>query len=150
MSRERALPPVGVLLRWRSDGLTQQEMAERINRENRARDPELPAVTRSAVSVALHRADAADARDRYSAEIPWAPIAKEHQKSHLLTILRTWARVNRDDPTLPENARRRYENFRARLERDQQVIDYDPSAGFTLVVRQPDDDGLIRRPAASS
>ena len=146
MSRERVLPPVGVLLQWRTDGLTQQQMADRINRENHEHNRDLPLVTRSAVSVALHRADAADGRDRYTAEIPWAPIAKEHQKSHLLTILRTWARVNRGDPTLPDSARQRYENFRARLERDQQVIDYNPAEGFTLVNRQAQDDGLIRRP----
>lgn len=147
MSRARTLPAVEVLLAWREQGLTQQQIADRINEASRARDgSEAVLVSRSAVSVALHRADAADGRDRYSAEIPWSPIAREHQKSHLLTILRTWARVNRNDPTLPDAARRRYENFRARLERDGQVINYDAAQGFHLVKRNPNEEGLIRLP----
>lgn len=124
-------------------------MADRINLENRAKSgADAALVTRSAVSVALHRADEADARARYSTEIPWSPIARAHQKSHLLTMLRTWARINRDDPTLPEAARHRFESFRTRLQRDGQVVDYDPTSGFHLVDRRPGiDDGLIRRPS---
>ncbi len=147
MSRKRSLPPIEVMLRWRDEGLTQQQIADRINVQNATdADPGGEAISRSAVSVALHRADQADARDRYYAEIPWSPIAREHQKSHFLTILRTWARVNRDDPTLPAAARKRYESFRLRIERAQQVIDYNTATGFHLVERLPSEHGLIREP----
>ena len=73
--------------------------------------------------------------------------AREHQKDHLLTMLRTWARINRGDPTVPELARRRFENFRDRLEQDGQVVDYGATEGFHLVPRRRGiDHGLIRKP----
>ena len=148
MSRHRILPDVDVLLSWRAEGLTQQQMADRINEANkREHGSDFAPVTRSAVSVALSRADKADARPRYPEQIPWSPIAPEHQKSHLLTLLRTWARVVNEDPTVPDAARRRYENFRARLERDGEVVDYNETEGFVLVPRREGiDTGLIRRP----
>ncbi|MBP7973208.1 MAG: hypothetical protein WBB44_10595 [Candidatus Nanopelagicales bacterium] len=148
MSRQRVLPPVEVLVRWRDEGLTQQQIADRVNTtDERIVSGELAQVTRSAVSVALVRADKADQRNRYSAEIPWSPIRPEHQKDHSLTMLRTWARVNSSDATLPQKARDRYERFAARLERDNVVVDYNEQSGFSLVPRRPGvDTGLIRAP----
>ncbi|MGA9147739.1 MAG: hypothetical protein WBZ04_09285 [Candidatus Nanopelagicales bacterium] len=149
MSRARVLPPVGQLLQWRTAGLTQQQMADLINKENRERlGNEFTPVTRSAVSVALSRADKADQRPSYPEDIPWTPIAREHQKDHLLTMLRTGARIKRDDQSVPEAARRRYDNFRSRLQRDDQVVDYNDVDGFHLVERRAGiDDGLIRKPS---
>ena len=148
MSRARVLPPVDQLLRWRNAGMTQQQMADLINDNNRALlGDDFTPVTRSAISVALSRAHKADKRPSYPQEIPWSPIAREHQKDHLLTMLRTWARINRGDPTVPELARRRFENFRDRLERDGQVVDYGATEGFHLVPRRRGiDHGLIRKP----
>lgn len=137
-----------VLVRWRDEGLTQQQIADRVNStDERIVSGELAQVTRSAVSVALVRADKSDQRNRYSAEIPWSPIRPEHQKDHSLTMLRTWARVNSSDATLPQKARDRYERFAARLERDNVVVDYNEQSGFSLVPRRPGvDTGLIRAP----
>lgn len=137
-----------VLVRWRDEGLTQQQIADRVNTtDERIVSGELAQVTRSAVSVALVRADKSDQRNRYSAEIPWSPIRPEHQKDHSLTMLRTWARVNSSDATLPQKARDRYERFAARLERDNVVVDYNEQSGFSLVPRRPGvDTGLIRAP----
>ncbi|MGV1037268.1 MAG: hypothetical protein ACOYD0_09620 [Candidatus Nanopelagicales bacterium] len=148
MSRQRVLPPVEVLVQWRDEGLTQQQMADRVNTtDERIVRGELAPVTRSAVSVALVRADQADQRNRYAAEIPWSPIRPKHQKDHLLTMLRTWARVNAGDATLPDRARDRYERFAARLEHDDVVVDYNEESGFSLVPRRPGvDAGLIRVP----
>lgn len=148
VSRERTLPDVEVLVAWRAEGLTQQQMADRINESNRRvlADAYVP-VTRSAVSVALSRAAKADTRPRYPNKIPWSPIAPEHQKDHLLTMLRTWARIVHEDPTVPDAARHRYERFRDRLLRDGQVVDYSAAEGFHLVDRRPGvDTGLIRDP----
>ena len=93
--------------------------ADLINDTNRTQlGDDFTPVTRSAVSVALSRAHKADKRPSYPQEIPWSPIARTHQKDHLLTMLRTWARINHGDETVPEPARRRFENFCARLERD--------------------------------
>lgn len=135
-------------MRWRDEGLTQQQIADRVNStDERIVSGELAQVTRSAVSVALVRADKSDQRNRYSAEIPWSPIRPEHQKDHSLTMLRTWARVNSSDATLPQKARDRYERFAARLERDNVVVDYNEQSGFSLVPRRPGvDTGLIRAP----
>lgn len=148
VSRERILPPVATLLRWRDEGLTQQQMADRVNSTDpRVVAGEVRPVTRSAVSVALTRADEADQRARYTDEVPWSPIRPEHQKDPLLTMLRTWARINRGDTTIPDTNRARFDSFRRRLERDQQVVDYDPGIGFHLVPRESDiDTGLIRVP----
>lgn len=135
-----------MLVRWRDEGLTQQQIADRVNAtDERITSGEVAPVTRSAVSVALVRADKADQRSRYAVEVPWSPIRPEHQKDHLLTMLRTWARVNAGDATLPDAARDRYERFAARLERDHLVVDYDEESGFSLVPRRPGiDAGLIR------
>ena len=59
-------------------------------------------------------------------------IAREHQKDHLLTMLRTWGSHQPWRSTVPELARRRFENFRDRLEQDGQVVDYGAMRDSTL------------------
>jgi len=148
MSRERILPPVQTLVLWRDEGLTGQQMADRVNAtDERILRGDAKPVTRSAVSVALARANQADQRQRYGREIPWSPINAKHQKDHFLMLLRTWARVNRGDVAIPIDQLQRYENFAARAARENVVVDYDPIVGFQLVPRRPKiDKGLIREP----
>lgn len=147
MPRPQLLPTIDRLLHMRDvEGLSQTQIRDRVNQENRAiKGSGCPPVSRSAVSVALHRAgETGDQRPRYAAEIPWSPIAPEHINHHYQAQLRTWARINRGETVRPR-AMAEYQAFRRSLEKADSVVNYSPSAGFHLVARrQGVDTGHIR------
>lgn len=148
MSRPKLLPDVQTMLRWRDEeGLSQAQIRDRVNEQNRqTMGSEYQPVSRSAVSVALTRAGkTGDGRARYDEAIPWSPIAPEHHNDPTLVKLRTWARIERGDDTVPPRARRSFETFKAHLDATDHVMDYSPETGFTEVKRRPGiDTGLIR------
>lgn len=148
MARPQILPNVDVLTRYRDQGMTQQQIADRVNDDNRrTMGPDYRAITRAAVSVALHRADESGGqRPRYEEEIPWSPIAKQYYNDYLRTQLRTWARINRgEQDQLTDRALREFASFKKNLEARDAVIHYDDERGFYRVKRRPGiDTGLIR------
>lgn len=147
MARPQILPNTERLVRMRDSGMTQREIAAKVNEENRRiHGSDYRPVTRAAVSVALHRAgEVGGQRPRYEEEIPWSPIRPEHYNDYRQTQLRTWARVNRGDTNIPKRQLHEYELFRRRLEENDAVIHYDPRQGFFAVKRRPGvDTGMIR------
>ena len=147
--RPRLLPPVDVLLQWRDDdGLSQAQIAERVNKQNLAQmGADFRPVTRSAVSVALLRAGKTGLPSRYAAEIPWSPIAGEHLNQYPHSMLRLWARRNRGEE-LTERQIRNLDNVVMKLRDKNEVITYEPTnGGFVRVPARPGiDSGLIRQP----
>lgn len=127
--------------------MTQQEIADRVNEENRRiLGVDYQAVTRSAVGVALHRAgEAGGGRPRYSEELPWSPVRAEHQHDHLQTMLRVWARLNAGDQSISKRLLKEFESFKRRCDAHGAVVHYDPVEGFVIVKARPGvDTGLIR------
>lgn len=158
MAAHRYLPSDATLLTWRDvEGLTGQQIADRVNETNRAQMPpgEYRPVSRSAVAVALHRAgetgrSGVRTRDRYDDYLPWTPIRPEDDNHYCRQMLRLAARQDRGLPLRPEQQRRlRY--FVEMLRTQNAVIDYDPDrGGFYKVFRRDGiDTGLIRVPAVT-
>ncbi len=146
--RTRLLPPTETLLRLRDEeGLSQAEIAEHVNEQNRARmGQDFRPVTRSAISVALLRAgQTGHLRPRYSGAIPWSPIRSEHKNQYPHSMLRLWARRELGE-ALTDRQSTNLRNFEAKLRSRDQVITYDPgNGGFAAVPARPGiDTGLIR------
>lgn len=149
MARRKLLPPIETLLAWRDEGLSQAQIAARVNERNAlALGSDFVAVSRSAVSLAFQRAGATgDGRARYSEHIPWSPIRPEHKNQYPHSMLRLWARESLGEALTPAQAAR-LESFRRQLNAVAEVITYDPgNGGFIPVAKRPGiDEGLIRVP----
>lgn len=149
MPRPQLLPDTGSLLRMRDvEGLSQRQIRDRVNEENRkTMGASYQPVSRSAVSVALHRAGVTgEGRPRYEEEIPWSPIAKQYINDYRQAQLRTWGRINRgESEQLTPRARQEFTSFKKNLDENDAVIHYDDERGFFAVKRRPGiDTGLIR------
>lgn len=141
MAAPRKLPSDSTLIKWRNQGLTLKQIAERSEAETG-----LP-VSIGSVASALSRAGQT-ARVRYDEQIPWNPIATRHNKHYALTMLRLLAR-RENGQELTEEQDSRLESWLARLEEEDAVVlyKYDSEDGFYYVKRKPSDgDGWIRQP----
>lgn len=148
MPRPQLLPDINKLVEWRDSGMSQTEIRDKINEENkRIMGSNYQPVSRSAVSVAFHRAgETSDGRPRYDEEIPWSPIAKPWINDYRQAQLRTWARINRGEfDQLTDRAKSEFKSFKNNLEQTDAVIHYTDKDGFFAVKRRPGiDTGLIR------
>ena len=144
MPAPRYIPSLSVLLRWREEGLTHQEMADRVYAREGVR------VTRSAVSAALSRAGETH-RIRYDDVIPWERIRIEHNQEYPLTMLRLLARKERGLDMSDDQAHR-LDRWLERMDEEDAVVHYEPRSkdGFYYVPRKPEDGtGYVRRPKAA-
>lgn len=142
MAATRLLPSDRELERLLDEGLTHQQIADRVQQKTGQR------VTRAAVSVAVSRAGLADRRQRYDEMIPWR-VKVAHQSSYDLWMLRIAARLDRG-VAVAEDERGRFNRWKDRLDEEDLVVDYDPKeeSGFIYRPRrQGVDNGLIREPA---
>ena len=143
MPAKRKLPSESILAGWVEAGLTHQEIVDRIREEYHEE------VSRSSVSGALSRAGFTQPR-RYEEEIPWSPIAVEHNAAYQLTMLRTGARIRAGKPVGPK-ARERFDRWVEELKAKGLVVHYvyDSPQGFFYVKARPGvDTGLVRIPDA--
>ena len=148
MPRPQLLPDINKLVEWRDRGMSQTEIRDKINEESKKiMGSTYQPVSRSAVSVAFHRAgETGDGKPRYDEEIPWSPIAKRWINDYRQAQLRTWARINRgDSEQLTGRAQSEFKSFVNNLERSDAVIHYTDEDGFFAVKKRPGiDTGLIR------
>ncbi len=147
MGRPQLLPNMKRLLQMRDEGLTQQQIADRVNEENRKiLGSSFHPITRSAVGVAMHReGENGGTRPRYYDELPWSPVKAEHQHDHRQAMLRIWARKNAGDEKIPPRLLKEFESFERRCREHNAVIHYDPDQGWLAVKARPGiDTGLIR------
>lgn len=142
MPAKRIIPSDSILEHWVQDGLTLEQMRDRVEEDTGIRPG------KSTISAALSRAGLTT-RVRYE-EIPWPRIAVEHNTNYILTQLRIGARLNRGLP-VREADKRRYEDWVAKVHEAGAVIDYDPdtSEGFHYVPRLDGEEGLVRMPKQS-
>jgi len=127
------MPSDSILERWVDDGLTHQEMVDRI------REQFDTTVSKSAVAAALSRAGLTN-RVRYDTHIPWTPIRPDHARSYPLSMLRLMARRDAGlDLTEPQTAR--LDSWLERLQRENAVVDYqyDHADGFVYRRRKRGD-----------
>lgn len=149
MPRPQLLPNTDRLIYMRDvEGLSQAQIRDRVNEENKTTmGSSYRAVSRSAVSVALHRAgETGEGRPRYREEIPWSPIATVYINDYRQAQLRTWARINHgEQDQLTPRALHEFISFKKNLDAKDAVIHYDDDHGFYAVKRRPGiDTGLIR------
>jgi len=136
------VPDKGTLRRWHDEGLTHQQMAERILEETGER------VSRSAVSMALQRHGITDReKPRYRDEVPWR-VRVQHLRAYPVRMLRLLGR-RRAGEELDADAAQRLAGWLATLAENNAVVAYDPDTdeGFLYVAREPGDpeDIPIRR-----
>ena len=137
----RKLPPDETLLRWKQEGLSFQEIADRASLVTGEK------VTRAAVSLRMKAMGLGKTQARYLETIPWR-VRPEHLNHHIPTMLRYEARVMRGEE-LPPDAAKRHASWKRRLEEANAVVDYMPQHpdGWVYRKRKPQDgDGVIRRP----
>lgn len=141
MPAHRYLPSDSQLAKWREEGLTHQQIADRVYEQTGYR------VARSTISAALSRAGLTN-KVRYSEWLPWDRIAVEHNGHYAAQMLRAGARIEAGEE-VSESLKQRYESWRKRLESEDACIHYDISTvdGFFYVRRRPGvDTGIIRLP----
>lgn len=135
MGRPRILPDKATLARWRREGMTHAEMAERVYQETGHR------VTTMAISVAMNRYGLSEPMKRYAKEIPWR-VKVVHAGETPARMLRLLAR-RRAGESLTERDDKMLTNWLARLKKENAVVAYDPESGFHYVEKEPGDGTAI-------
>jgi|LauGreDrversion4_2_1035121.scaffolds.fasta_scaffold240526_1 hypothetical protein len=140
MAAPRLLPSDSTLAKWRAEGLTMKQMAQRIKAETGVD------VSVSSIGAALSRAGLTN-RVRYDDHIPWNPIKTEHNKSYPLSMLRLLARRD-GGMDLSQDQDARLDAWLERMDSEDAVVlyRYDSEDGFYYVKRKPSDKGYIRPP----
>lgn len=134
MAAPRLLPPASDLARMVDEGLTHQEIADRILAETGQR------VSRSTVSVALSRAGLAKDAMRYKSELPWR-VKGDHITQYPARMLRLLGRRNAFIELTDEEADR-LEAWLDGLQEKGLVVAYCPEGdGFIYVYADEHGDG---------
>jgi hypothetical protein len=128
----RRLPPTSTLVQLVEEGLTHQEIAERVLSTTGQR------VSRSTVSVALSRAGLAKDAMRYKDELPWK-VRAEHLTQYPARMLRLLGR-RRAQMELNVDEDSRLDAWMESLEEHNLIVAYAPeNIGFIYV--DPDEIG---------
>tara|TARA_R110002020_G_scaffold26085_3_gene84428 strand:- start:2968 stop:3414 length:447 start_codon:yes stop_codon:yes gene_type:complete len=137
MAAIKRLPDINRLLTWTQQGLTQEEICQRIYDETGY----LP--SRSSVSAALSRAGKSKTMPRYEDTIPWR-VKQEHLREYAPRMLRLLGRKRSGTELTPEE-QARLDGWLNKLDDENAVVAYDPEFrfGFVYVDREPDDDPQI-------
>jgi len=137
MAAKQKLPSLPTLIKWRDEeGLTHKQIAERISQQ------EGVPVSRSAVSVALHRAGEVGEKPRYDDVIPWGVTAKWNTQWPL-QMLRRLARRERG-LTLTDGEQEGLLSWLAALQEGNVVVAYHKETGLWYVPRQDGDLAFTR------
>lgn len=117
-------------------GLTHQQIASRLTRETGY------PVSRSAVSVALHRANETQPAKKYEDEIPWR-VREDHQTHYAARMLRLLGR-RRAGIGNSEDSDKRLDSWLTMLREAGAVVTYVPDTpeGFYYTPGEPTKDGI--------
>jgi len=126
MGRPRISPTPKELEKFLSEGLTHEEIVEKVYEATGVR------LQRTTISSAIVRAGLA-AQTKYEDEIPWV-VKTEHQRDYPIKMLRCLAR-RRAGKSLTEDENYRLDSWLARMERDETVVVYDSDRGFAYADR---------------
>ena len=133
MPAHKILPEKSTLELWLREGLTHAEMAEKVYQTTGHR------VSRSTISVAIHRAGLSETRTRHREEIPWRLKGKD-LVSYPVRMLRLLARQRAGEGINDEEVKR-LQNWLTMLEEENAVVAYDPDSTPSIfyIERQPED-----------
>lgn len=130
--KPRMLPEVDKLVAMADSGMTYQQIADKVNEENRKiMGSDYRPVGRSAVAVAMHRAGEKPRRQRYPGIIPWKVAAGDNKNQRLL-LLRVFGRIKAGLPVSDEQ-RKSFETFARKCKETNSVVHYDPVNGWQTV-----------------
>lgn len=141
MAPPRFVPSDSILAKWKDEGLTVQQMVDRIREQDNV------VVAPGTVYAALSRAGLTE-RIRYEDSIPWSPIRTDHVGAYPLVMLRLAAR-RAAGQTLPPVREAKLDAWIARMRQEGVVVHYehDTADGWFYVPARPGiDTGLIRVP----
>lgn len=137
----RKLPSNSTLQRWVDEGLSHDQIRQRIREETGQ------VVARSTVSAALSRAGFTKAQMRYTEEIPWR-VNNRHMREYPVRMLRLLGR-RRAGLSLKSEECKRLDRWLQQLKDENAVVAYAPQSevGFVYTERLPLDpaDLPIRR-----
>lgn len=143
MPAKRLLPSDSTLLKWQAEGLTHQDIVDRI------REREGIVVGRSTVAVAFSRMGATN-RIRYDDWLPWPHIRSIHNDVTEPQRLRLGARLmhNAGKHGNDRTQLDLFINWARRIREAESVIYYNPDLpeGWGYTAPRPQDRGLIRYP----
>jgi len=117
MGRDKVLPDNSALQRYVDEGLTHQQIADRITADTGVK------VGRSAISVALHRAGLASEAVRYRDHLPWR-VHTDHSRAYPARMLRLLGRRDAGNPMTDVDSTL-LSNWLSMLSREQLIIAYD-------------------------
>jgi len=133
MPAKRLLPSDSILERWQEEGLTHQQMVDRVKEQDNVE------VSKSAIAAALSRAGLTS-RIRYETHVPWSPVRPDHARAYPLSMLRYLARRDAGEKLTSEQ-NERLDSWLQRLEDNNAVVDYvyDDPDGFVYRTRRKGD-----------
>lgn len=118
MAPPTLVPDKNTLQRWLKEGLTHQEMADRVYEETGNK------ITRNAISNAMSKYGLAKDLPRYSDTIPWR-CKVGHAKAYQLRMLRLLGRRNQGGK-LNKTEKAALESWLERMASENVIVAYDP------------------------
>lgn len=142
MAPPTLVPNKTTLQRWSKEGLTHQQMADRVYEESGER------ITRTAISAAMQRYGLSKPGHRYTDTIPWR-CKVGHAKAYQLRMLRLLGR-RREGGKINKKESGQLDSWLATLEEENAIVAYDPEddRGFFYIdaeYKDHDEDIPIRR-----
>jgi len=124
MAPPQIVPDKNTLQRWVDEGLTHQQMADRVFEEQGER------ITRNAISAAMMRYGLSKEGARYEEEIPWR-VKMLHAKAFQLRMLRLLGR-RRLGRKLNKAEAKQLDEWLKKLKDDNAIVAYDPDSDLGL------------------
>lgn len=127
MAPPTLVPDKNTLQKWLKEGLTHQQMADRVFEQTGNK------ITRNAISNAMARHGLAGELPRYTETIPWK-VKVGHAKAYPLRMLRLLGR-RMQGGKLNKTETSALDNWLAKMEDEEAIVAYDPEsdAGFFYV-----------------
>lgn len=127
MGRPRIIPDKTTLERWRNEGLTHQQIAERIFEETGHR------VTRAGVSAAFNKYGLSPEGKRYERTVPWR-VSPKHATANPLKMLRYLGR-QLETGDLDDYSTKLLDSWLEKVNANGWIVAYDPDdeLGFHYV-----------------
>lgn len=119
MAPPTIVPNKTILSRWLEEGLTQAQMASRVEEETGNR------VSRSAIAAAMVRYGLAGDTPRYDDLIPWR-VAPEHATAYPLRMLRLLGR-SQENVRLAPREQDMLDTWLESLDENKSIVAYDPN-----------------------
>ena len=141
MAAPRKVPDKTTLARWKRQGLSQQEMADKVFEETGEH------ISRATIAGAMVRYGLSEEKPRYNDVLPWR-VRMEHISAYPARMLRLLGKRNNGVELNPQEERK-LNSWIRKMQAENAVVAYDPDSaqGFFYVERDEHDDpdGFVRK-----